>query len=142
MTEGSELLSRETTGLNDFRITAFGFFLRKYKLDEIPQLINIMFGDMSLVGPRPEIPFYVDKYSEDDMVVLSVRPGITDPSSLALSNLEEIMEARGDATPQEFYENQILPYKLIMQKEYILRASFIVDLSLIFRTIYKVLCRK
>ena len=101
-----------------------------------------MFGDMSLVGPRPEIPFYVDKYSEDDMVVLSVRPGITDPSSLALSNLEEIMEARGDATPQEFYENQILPYKLIMQKEYILRASFIVDLSLIFRTIYKVLCRK
>jgi lipopolysaccharide/colanic/teichoic acid biosynthesis glycosyltransferase len=142
MIDGSELLGRETTGLNDFRITAFGLFLRQNKLDEIPQLLNVIRGEMSLVGPRPEISFYVDKYSEDDKVVLSVRPGITDSCSLALSNLEEVMQARGDATPQEFYENQILPYKLILQKDYILRASFIVDIMLIFRTIFKVFSRK
>jgi lipopolysaccharide/colanic/teichoic acid biosynthesis glycosyltransferase len=139
MTNKSENLGRETTGFNDPRITKIGKFLRKYKLDEMPQLINVIRGEMSLVGPRPEIPFYVSKYGPDDQIVLTVKPGITDPCSLRLSNLEEIMDSRGSRCAQEFYENEILPYKLKLQKEYVLHQSNIVDIKIIIKTLLKII---
>lgn len=135
----ADTLSRETLGTSDPRITEFGRFLRKTKLDELPQLVNVLKGEMSMVGPRPEIPYYADGYSRSDSVVLSVRPGITDPSSLELSNLDDLMEARGDASAPEFYVTVIQPKKLALQKDYIHRQSFRGDLVIILRTLAKVL---
>jgi len=139
MTDGAERLSRETLGTDDPRITRLGHHLRRLKIDELPQLINVLKGDMSLVGPRPEIPHYVSRYADVDRIVLSVRPGITDPSSIELLNLEAIMESRGVEPAADFYARVILPKKLELQKAYIANRSLPSDIGIILRTVLKIL---
>jgi lipopolysaccharide/colanic/teichoic acid biosynthesis glycosyltransferase len=117
----------------DPRITAFGAFLRRYKFDELPQLWNVLRGEMSLVGPRPELPEYVETFSEKDRVALSVCPGITDPASLAYRHEEELLSRAAD--PEEFYRRTILPHKLSLNLEYIEQMSFALDARLILQTL-------
>jgi len=135
---GAESLGRETLGTNDPRITKIGAFLRRTKIDELPQLLNVLLGDMSIVGPRPEIPYYAKKYDEDDQIVLSIRPGITDPSSLQLMHLDTMMENRGSQSAEDFYTNVILPKKLKLQKEYIKKKTFFGDIKIMFLTVLRI----
>ena len=116
----------------DRRITAVGKIIRRYKIDELPQLWNVLCGDLSLVGPRPELPAYVALYTAEQRGVLSVRPGITDPASLAYRNEEEILA--GHADPEQFYLREILPDKLARNLKYLRQMSFRNDLKIILRT--------
>jgi lipopolysaccharide/colanic/teichoic acid biosynthesis glycosyltransferase len=117
----------------DKRITRVGRFLRRYKIDELPQLWNVLRGDMSLVGPRPELPKYVGNYSSEQRLVLCVRPGITDPASLVFRHEEEILSRSED--PERLYRMEILPYKLTQNLGYIRNISFRTDLRIIFATL-------
>ena len=129
---GSDKGSLVTIGGRDPRITRSGYFIRKYKLDELPQLINVFVGDMSLVGPRPEVRHYVDYWTPDQMHVLDVRPGITDPASIKFRNENELM---GQAeNPEDYYINVIMQEKIKLYLEYVENASFMYDLMLIFKT--------
>ena len=119
----------------DLRITRVGRFLRKTKIDELPQLINVLKGDMSLVGPRPEVEKYVNIFKEDHREILKIRPGITDIASLTYSNEEAVLKDKKD--PEEYYINILLPQKIILAKEYVRRSSTIYDLKLIILTIFK-----
>jgi len=118
---------------NDKRITRVGKILRRYKIDELPQLCNVLLGDMSFVGPRPELPEYVETYSVDQKLVFCVRPGITDPASLVYRNEEEILSESQD--PEEIYRTEILPDKLARNLTYIQNISFWNDLHIIFATL-------
>ena len=137
MASGSDKQGLITVGNNDSRITKPGAFLRKYKLDELPQLINVLIGDMSLVGPRPEVRKYVSLYTEKQLYVLSVKPGITDIASIKFSNENELL--KGQNEPEKFYIETIMPEKLKLNLEYINKMSFFYDLKLIFMTIQKIL---
>jgi lipopolysaccharide/colanic/teichoic acid biosynthesis glycosyltransferase len=117
----------------DRRVTAVGKLLRRYKVDELPQLWNVLCGEMSLVGPRPELPIYVAAYTPEQRRVLSVRPGITDPATLAYRNEEEILADRDD--PEQFYRAQVLPDKLERNLAYLQRISFGGDLRILFETV-------
>jgi lipopolysaccharide/colanic/teichoic acid biosynthesis glycosyltransferase len=117
----------------DPRITPFGRLLRKTKLDELPQLINVLQGDMSLVGPRPEVPQYVEQFRDDYKEILTIRPGITDEASVQFRNEEGVLAASED--PMQTYRQDILPQKIALAKEYIRRHTFVRDLLLIIRTI-------
>ena len=129
---GSDKGSLVTIGGRDPRITRSGYFIRKYKLDELPQLINVFVGDMSLVGPRPEVRHYVDYWTPEQMHVLDVRPGITDPASIKFRNENELM---GQAeNPEVYYINVIMQEKIKLYLEYVENASFMYDLMLIFKT--------
>lgn len=129
---GSDEGSLVTIGGRDPRITRSGYFIRKYKLDELPQLINVFVGDMSLVGPRPEVRHYVDYWTPEQMHVLDVRPGITDPASIKFRNENELM---GQAeNPEDYYINVIMQEKIKLYLEYVENASFMYDLMLIFKT--------
>ncbi len=128
-----------TLGNNDSRITKIGYFLRRYKIDEFPQLFNILKGDMSFVGPRPELRYYVNFYNEDDMKIFSVRPGITGLASLKYRNEVELLEAAEN--PEEYFVNTIIPDKLKYNKEYIKKRSFFFDLKLIALTIVRVITK-
>tara|TARA_R110002049_G_scaffold74325_2_gene191770 strand:+ start:12808 stop:13401 length:594 start_codon:yes stop_codon:yes gene_type:complete len=128
-----------TLGNNDSRITKVGYLLRRYKIDEFPQLINILIGDMSFVGPRPELRYYVNFYNEDDMKIFTVRPGITGLASLKYRNEVELLKAAED--PENYFINTIIPDKLKFNKEYIKKQSFAFDLKLIFITIIKVIAK-
>jgi lipopolysaccharide/colanic/teichoic acid biosynthesis glycosyltransferase len=121
------------TVAGDSRVTAMGKVLRRYKVDELPQLWNVIRGDMSLVGPRPELPIYVSEYTQDQRIVLSVRPGITDPASLAYRHEEEILAEQSD--PEQFYRTQILPDKLARNRAYLRQITFRNDTRIILRTI-------
>lgn len=123
-----------TVGGRDSRITKAGVFIRKYKLDELPQLFNVLKGDMSFVGPRPEVRKYVDLYTEEQMRVLSVRPGITSPASIKYRNENDIL-AREDA-PEKYYIDVIMQDKLAIELDYIDHQSMITDIRLIFQTIF------
>lgn len=127
-----------TTSRNDARITAIGKILRRYKLDELPQLFNIVRGDMSFVGPRPELPRYTDLYSEEELAILSVRPGITDLSSLRFSDLGALID---DTDPDSSFETEILPRKNALRLEYVRRRGLLLDLSLVLRTAALILAR-
>lgn len=120
----------------DNRITFIGRFLRKTKLDELPQLFNIVIGDMSFVGPRPEVPKYVAMYTEDQKEILKVRAGITDYASIYFSNESEILGKQRE--PEKFYIEKIMPYKIELNKKYIKEAGLITDIKIIFLTIFKV----
>ena len=135
MVRNADKIGGGTTALNDIRITKFGKFLRKTKLDEIPQLINIIIGNMSFIGPRPELLKYTDKYSELEQYILKVRPGITDYSSIKFINLDEIV---GDTNADDVYEQKILTIKNNLRLEYVLKFSFFVDLRIFFVTLKKV----
>jgi lipopolysaccharide/colanic/teichoic acid biosynthesis glycosyltransferase len=117
----------------DERITPIGRFLRRFKLDEWPQLWNVLRGDMSLVGPRPEVPVYVVRYTPEQRLVLSVRPGITDPSSLVYRNEENVLATVSD--PEDFYRTRILPDKLARSVTYLLNVTFYNDIQIIWKTL-------
>ena len=122
-----------TVGEKDSRVTKTGFYLRKYKLDELPQLINVVKGEMSFVGPRPEVRKYVDLYDEKQRQVLKIRPGITDNASIIYRNENEMLSNTPD--PETLYINKIMPDKLKINLEYLNNNSFTSDLKIIFRTI-------
>ena len=129
---GSDKGSLITIGGHDARITRSGYFIRKYKLDELPQLINVFLGDMSLVGPRPEVRRYVDLYTEEQRRVLNVRPGITDPASIKYRNENELLEGAED--PERYYIEVIMPDKLRLNIAYATNQSLRGDLRLICET--------
>lgn len=133
MRTGADKGSLITIGGHDSRITRSGYFIRKYKIDELPQLINVFIGDMSLVGPRPEVRRYVDLYTPEQLHVLDVRPGITDEASIRYRNENELLGSVDN--PDEYYINVIMQDKLRINLEYVATHSFTNDLKLIFRTI-------
>ncbi|MEE9442259.1 MAG: sugar transferase [candidate division Zixibacteria bacterium] len=139
MVKNAEKRGPEFTTGGDSRITPLGGILRKTKLDELPQFMNVLIGDMSLVGPRPEVPRYVALYNEEQKQVLSVRPGLTDPASIAYRNEEEILAGYEDS--EKAYIEEIMPAKLELNLEYINRVCFTTDISLIFKTISKIFSR-
>ena len=121
-----------TIGENDTRITKTGLFLRKYKIDEFPQFFNILKGEMSIVGPRPEVRKYVDLYTPEQMKVLSVRPGLTDYASIRYVNENALLAASED--PEQTYIHEIMPDKLALNLKYIEEQSLWVDLKIILKT--------
>jgi lipopolysaccharide/colanic/teichoic acid biosynthesis glycosyltransferase len=131
MVVGAELKGGGTTALGDTRIFPFGQYLRRFKLDELPQLINVLRGEMSLVGPRPELPRYTDKYDDRERVILSVRPGITDLSSIRFSSLDEIVGAE-DA--DRVFEEKVLPEKNRLRILYVETQSLLGDFRIMFMT--------
>ena len=133
MRVGADRAGLLTLGDRDPRVTRSGFWLRKTKLDELPQLFNVLVGDMSLVGPRPEVPKYVALYTPEQREILSVRPGITDAASVEMRNEAELMAQQAD--PEAYYVNVQIPMKIKLAKEYIAQQSFLSDLKLIVRTI-------
>lgn len=134
MVMNAEKLGEKITTGNDPRITPIGSFLRKYKLDELPQLINVLKGEMSLVGPRPEVPEYVEYYPEETRkIVLSVPPGITDKASIEFVNENELLSGSND--PVSDYKNKVLPVKLAYNVDYVKERSLWMDFSLIFKTV-------
>lgn len=136
MKVGADKMGQITIG-NDSRVTGFGKFLRKSKLDEMPQLINVLKGDMSVVGPRPEVQKYVSLYSAEQLKVLSVRPGLTDVASIEYIDEQKLLGESDD--PEKQYIEVVMPAKLALNLQYIERKSFFFDLRLIFRTIGKIL---
>ena len=133
---GSDKYSQITVG-KDSRITKVGDFLRKCKLDEIPQLINVLIGDMSLVGPRPEVPKYVALYTEEQREILKVRAGITDYASIEFSNENDILANETD--PEKAYIEKIMPRKIELNKKYLSEISVMTDIKIILLTIKKIL---
>jgi lipopolysaccharide/colanic/teichoic acid biosynthesis glycosyltransferase len=127
-----------TTALRDPRITRVGGVLRKYKLDELPQILNVIKGEMSLVGPRPELPEYTREYRGDEELILSVRPGITDHSSILFSSLDEHV---GEVDADAVFEKDILPEKNRLRIKYVREQSFRTDLAIIARTFHVVLSK-
>lgn len=123
----------------DPRITRSGRILRKYKLDELPQLINVFLGQMSLVGPRPEVRRYVDLWTPEQMHVLDVRPGITDPASIKFRNESELLAQAED--PEQYYIEVIMPEKLRLYLDYVRNHSFLGDIFLIFKTFHAILTK-
>ena len=128
-----------TIGGRDPRVTRSGYYIRKYKLDEFPQLINVLEGDMSLVGPRPEVRKYVDMYTPQQMKVLSVRPGITSLASIRYRNENEILAAADD--PDRCYIEQVMPDKLRIDLEYVGNASLANDIRLILSTFKEIIAK-
>lgn len=139
MRVGADRAGLITVGGRDPRITPSGYYLRKYKLDELPQLINVLSGDMSLVGPRPEVRRYVDLYTPEQMHVLDVRPGITDMASILYRNENELLARAED--PDKFYVEVVMQDKLRINLEYVARHSFGYDLRLIFRTFWEIVSK-
>ena len=136
MVEGAERMGAQVTKEDDPRITKIGRFLRKYKLDELPQLINVLKGEMSLVGPRPEVPKYVNFFKEDYKEILKVKPGITDFASLEYK--DENVLLKGTENPEEVYLKEVLPKKIEYYKKYVREMSFLTDLKLILRTVVEI----
>lgn len=125
-----------TVGGRDPRVTQVGYYLRKFKLDELPQLFNVLFGSMSLVGPRPEVRKYVDMYNEEQKRVLEVKPGITDYASLEYINENELL-AKSE-NPEQTYIQEIMPAKLKLNMRYIEETGLLTDLTIITRTVQKI----
>jgi len=132
MRVGSDKKGLITVGGHDPRVTRSGYYIRKYKLDELPQLINVFIGDMSLVGPRPEVRKYVDLYTPEQLRVLDVRPGITDMASIRYRNENELLEQAAD--PEQYYRDVVMQDKLRINLEYVADHSFVKDLKIIFMT--------
>ena len=126
-----------TVGGRDPRVTPIGYFLRKYKLDELPQLLNVLFGSMSLVGPRPEVRKYVDLYNVEQQKVLSVKPGITDYASIEYSEENDLLAKSND--PERTYIDEIMPAKLLLNQKYIAEKSLTTDIKIIWLTFKKII---
>lgn len=136
MRVGADKGSLVTIGGHDPRITRSGYFIRKFKLDEFPQLINVFVGEMSLVGPRPEVRHYVDYWTPEQMHVLDVWPGITDPASIKYRNENELMEKAED--PERYYIEVIMQEKIKLYLEYVNHHTFWGDIGLIFQTLWSI----
>ncbi len=137
MKPDSDKLGQLTIGMKDPRITKIGVFLRKTKLDEFPQFINVLFGEMSIVGPRPEVQEYVDLYTDEQRKILNVKPGITDYASLEYFDENRLL---GESeNPRETYINEIMPHKLKLNEKYLENPSLSQDLKIIFKTAKKML---
>lgn len=133
----ADKLGKLTVGMRDPRITRIGYFIRKYKLDEFPQFINVLKGEMSIIGPRPEVREYTDLYTLEQRQVLNVKPGITDYASI-----EYFDEARllGESeNPRETYIHEIMPAKLELNKKYIANPTFLHDIKLMWKTFKKMI---
>ena len=139
MRPDSDKLGLITVGGRDPRVTRSGYYIRKYKLDEFPQLINVFLGDMSLVGPRPEVRKYVEMYTPEQMKVLSVRPGITSLASIRYRNENDILAAAED--PDKCYIEQVMPDKLAIDLEYVKQATLLNDIRLIFSTFKEIITK-
>lgn len=139
MRPDSDKLGLITVGGRDPRVTCSGYYIRKYKLDELPQLINVFIGDMSLVGPRPEVRKYVDMYSPDQLHVLDVRPGITSLASLRYRNENEVLAKAED--PDKCYIEKVMPDKLAIDLEYVRKATLWNDIKLIFSTFREIITK-
>ena len=137
MKAGSDKKGLLTIGSTDARITKPGLFLRKFKLDELPQLINVLIGDMSLVGPRPEVRKYVDLYTDEQKKVLFIKPGITDPVSLIYFNESEILGK--SENPEIAYIEEIMPAKLKLALQYAEKAGVFYDIKVIIATLRKII---
>ncbi|MFO7790076.1 MAG: sugar transferase [Bacteroidota bacterium] len=136
MRADSDKKGQLTVGSNDKRITKTGRFIRKYKLDELPQLINVFLGEMSIVGPRPEVPGYVKLYNDEQKKVLSVKPGLTDYASIEYANENSLLASAKD--PEKFYVEKIMPEKLALNKKYIRDMGLKTDLKIILQTIRRI----
>ena len=137
MKPAAENSGQLTVGMRDSRITKVGYYLRKSKLDEMPQLWNILVGEMSVVGPRPEVPKYVALYNVQQRLVLSVKPGLTDYASIKYVKENEILEK--SSNPEQTYIDEIMPEELALNLEYISDQNFGVDLMIIFKTVIAIL---
>src|SRR5690606_32793113 len=131
MVAEAEAMGPSVTGKNDPRITRIGRFLRRTKIDELPQLINVLKGEMSLVGPRPEAPQYVEHYTEQQKKLLQVRPGVTSPASIAYRHEEQYL---GSERWEEFYISQLLPSKLELELQFLSERNFWKDIGVLFKT--------
>lgn len=131
----AEKTGAASTGNADSRVTKTGKIIRKFKLDELSQLINVLKGDMSVVGPRPEVQKFVDIYTEEEKLILTVRPGITDWSSIRFHNEGEIIEQSGIADPDEAYAKLIRPEKLRLQLKYVREHNIWIDMRIMFATV-------
>ena len=136
MVENAEKIGGLSTALNDPRLTKIGRFLRKYKLDELPQLINIIIGTMSFVGPRPQVEKYTNLYNEEEKTMLSVKPGITDYASIKFINQDQIL---GDESVDTKYLLEIEPEKNNLRIQYAKEQSFLIDLKILFITFVQIL---
>lgn len=137
MVIGSDTKGALTVGTNDSRINTIGRLLRKFKLDEFPQFINVLLGHMSIVGPRPEVKEYVDLYNEEQLEVLNVKPGITDIASLEYFNENELLGRSSD--PQKTYIEEVLPAKIELNKQYLRNPSLLSDIKIMWRTFLKII---
>lgn len=137
MRKNAESKGQLTVGMKDNRITRSGYLIRKYKIDELPQLVNVFLGEMSVVGPRPEVPKYVLLYSEEQQNVLSIKPGITDFASIEYVRENELLSASSD--PEKTYIEEIMPAKLELNLKYLREQSFLTDMKIILQTIKAIL---
>jgi lipopolysaccharide/colanic/teichoic acid biosynthesis glycosyltransferase len=137
MRKNAESKGQLTVGMKDNRITRSGYFIRKYKIDELPQLVNVFLGEMSVVGPRPEVPKYVSLYDEEQQNVLSIKPGITDFASIEYVRENELLSASSD--PEKTYIEEIMPAKLELNLKYLREQSFLTDMKIILQTIKAIL---
>lgn len=137
MVVDAEAKGRQITTDGDSRITKVGKFIRKTKIDELPQLFNVLSGKMSFVGPRPEVPRYVELYTDEQRKVLTVKPGITDLASIEYRNENDLLKEAED--PDRKYIEEIMPAKLELNLKYIEKAGFFYDIGLIFKTVFKVI---
>jgi lipopolysaccharide/colanic/teichoic acid biosynthesis glycosyltransferase len=137
MRKNAESKGQLTVGMKDNRITRSGYFIRKYKIDELPQLVNVFVGEMSVVGPRPEVPKYVLLYNEEQQNVLSIKPGITDFASIEYVRENELLSQ--SPHPEKTYIEEIMPAKLALNLKYVSEQSFLTDMKIILQTIKAIL---
>jgi lipopolysaccharide/colanic/teichoic acid biosynthesis glycosyltransferase len=137
MRKNAESKGQLTVGMKDNRITRSGYFIRKYKIDELPQLVNVFLGEMSVVGPRPEVPKYVLLYNEEQQNVLSIKPGITDFASIEYVRENELLSQ--SPNPEKTYIEEIMPAKLALNLKYVCEQSFLTDMKIILQTIKAIL---
>ena len=140
MRVGADKGSLVTIGGRDPRVTKSGYWIRKFKLDELPQLINVFVGDMSLVGPRPEVRHYVNYWTPEQMHVLDIRPGITDPASIKFRNESELLEQVED--PEKYYIEEIMQEKIKLYLDYVDNHSLWGDLGIIFKTFWTIVSER
>lgn len=139
MRKDADKLGKLTVGMRDPRITRVGYFIRKTKLDEFPQFINVLVGEMSIVGPRPEVKEYVDLYTQDQQIVLTVKPGITDYASLEYFKENELLGQSED--PRKTYIEEVMPAKIELNKKYIAKPTLGTDISIMWKTFLKIVSR-
>lgn len=136
MRKDADKQGKLTVGMRDSRITKVGFFLRRYKLDEFPQFLNVLKGEMSIVGPRPEVKEYVDLYTLDQLEILKVKPGITDYASLEFFKENEILGASED--PQKTYIEEVMPLKIELNRKYLENPTVLHDIKIMWKTFLKI----